>query len=296
MRITEQQKTLLEDFKRYIVVRGYAAGYDRRLAAALRECFAFMNEIGKADIKSISTQDIKTYHTYLEHRPNIRGGTLSEYTISNYIFALKLFFDYALKTAAIEINPMSILHYPKPKSDARRVITRQQISILYRACENEQERAIISLFYGCGLRKTEGHKLNTRDVDFKGALLYVRSGKGSKRRVVPMTEKVRNDLKNYYYNLRSMQMTQLTKADDTRAFMLNRNGTRMRGGSHYTYFKRILQRTALPKNVSLHNLRHSIATHLLDGGMKIEAVRDFLGHACLESTQIYTRVNKNLLR
>lgn len=295
MQLTERQKTLIRDFQRYIVVKGYVPGFDKRVAAPLSECFVFMNERGIQAMKNITATDIKAYRTYLEHRPSLRGGTLGEHTISNYFYALKLFFDYALKTAVIDINPMSALYYPRPQSEARQVITPDQVSTLYRVCKDEQERAILGLFYGCGLRKTEGEKLNTRDVDFKNALLYVRSGKGNKRRVVPMTGKVRNDLKSYYYNLRPGQISKLTSRNDMKAFMLNRNGTRMRGGSHYTYFKRILKRTEVNPRTSLHHLRHSIATHLLAEGMKVETVRDFLGHTCLESTQIYTRVHKQQL-
>ncbi len=296
MRITNHQKTLLQDFKRYIIAKGYARGSDRRMAYALQEYFDFINKSEDQNLENITVQDIKNYRTYLEHRPNTRGGTLSPYTVTNYFYALKLFFDYAERIELIQINPMSALHYAQPRSEARQVLTKEEINMLYKACKNEQEKAILGLFYGCGLRRLEGEKLNSRDVDFKSAILYVRSGKGNKRRVLPMTETVTKDLKNYYYNLRSTQIGKLTRSDDLRAFMLNGNGTRMRGGSYYVYFKRVLQRTEITKQISLHHLRHSIATHLLAQGMKVETVRDFLGHTCLESTQIYTRVDKDQLR
>jgi integrase/recombinase XerD len=78
--------------------------------------------------------------------------------------------------------------------------------------------------------------------------------------------------------------------------MLNRIGCRLRGCSYWRSFKRILGRSRIEKQVSVHHLRHSIATHLLAGGMTIEQVRDFLGHECLESTQIYTRIQAEQLR
>lgn len=297
MQLKKEQKAILEGFKRYIVVKGYASGFEIRLAGAVRECLIFMNERTIQELGAVTTADLKSYHNYLEHRPNkIRGGTLSPHTISGYFFALKLFFGYAQKMDFIEINPMSMLHYPRIKSKAREVLKTKAIKTLYEACENEQEKAILGLFYGCGLRKAEGEKLNVRDVDFRNGFLYVRSGKGNKRRVVPIAKSAGDDFKSYYYDFRPAQITKQTKTDDRQAFMLNKRGTRMRGNSHYDYFKKILHRTAITKSISLHHLRHSIATHLLAGGMKIEAIRDFLGHSSLESTEIYTRVRKEQLR
>ncbi len=297
MQLKNEQKAVIKDFKRYIVVRGYAAGFEKRLAAAVKECLLFMNEIGKTELEDIKTGDIKSYRKHLEHRPNkTRSGTLSPYTVTGYFFALRLFFDYTQKIGITTINPMSTLRFPQPQGEARGIISTAEIQILYAACSTAQEKAILALFYGCGLRRTEGVKLNVRDIDFRNRFLYIRSGKGNKRRVVPITENVADDLKNYYHNQRILQMSNYTRTDDRRAFMLNQKGTRMRGNTYYTYFKKILKRTEIKKPISLHHLRHSIATHLLAGGMKIEDVRDFLGHNCLESTQIYTHVTKEQLR
>lgn len=116
-------------------------------------------------------------------------------------------------------------------------------------------------------------------------MLYVREGKGKKRRVVPINEKVLQDFKNYLYKERFAQQGEI-------AFITNQNGIRTSGNYYNKTIKTLIEKADIRKEISLHSLRHSIATHLLENGLSIEYVRDFLGHKHLETTQIYTRINK----
>jgi integrase/recombinase XerD len=118
--------------------------------------------------------------------------------------------------------------------------------------------------------------------------LYVRDGKGAKRRVIPLNQTVKNDLENYCKKYR--------KDKNCEAFMLSRIKHRMSGDSYNRTLKQLLQRTEINKEITLHHLRHSIATHLLENGMSIEFVRDFLGHSHLETTQIYAKVKNYQLQ
>lgn len=182
------------------------------------------------------------------------------------------------------------MRFPTLKTAPRQILTIEEINLLYDSCQDEREIALLGIFYACGLRRSEAVKLNLRDVDFRGLWLYVRSGKGKKRRVIPMPPKVAKELKRYCTKYRPTQLSKWTKPVDRKAFMLNKIGTKMSGCAYWNLFKEILQRTKIDKAISLHNLRHSIATHLLMGGMSIEQVRDFLGHEFLETTQIYTHI------
>jgi integrase/recombinase XerD len=142
------------------------------------------------------------------------------------------------------------------------------------------------LFYSCGLRRSEAEALNLRDIHFKSCLLYVREGKGAKRRSVPLTKKVSDDLL-YFFSIERKDIK-----TDTQAFIVNRLGRRMSGSGYNIIFKELLAKSKisdLKPETSLHHLRHSIATHLLESGLSIEYVRDFLGHRHLESTQVYTK-------
>jgi len=204
------------------------------------------------------------------------------------MYALRVFFNWLEQLQAIEENPMSSLEFSQPRHEQRTILTQAEIKTLYEVCDTLKERAILHLFYGCGLRRREGEKLNVNDVQFRRKVLYVREGKGSKSRIVPLSETISEDLKAYLFLERKARYGE-------QAFIINKREMRMRGDGFNKVLKELQQRTTINKVVSLHSLRHSIATHLLEQGVSIEHVRDFLGHQHLESTQVYTRVSKTQL-
>jgi len=275
---------LIHSFKQNLIQLGYSSTTQNMLPACVKE---FLNYTSK-ELQSIDKTDVLSYYAYIQNRPNKRRpGALSESMINHHIYALKLFFSFQMELGAINADPMSTLTFPTPNSKPREMLTQREIRELFEACESHKERAVLSLCYGLGLRRMEAGNMNVEDVNFKSALIFVRSGKNKKRRVVPMSESVSKHLKNYIKKER--------KTKDEKALMLNARGKRTSGNSLNNTLKRILQRTWIEKEVSLHCLRHSIATHLLENGLSVEYVRDFLGHKHLESTQIYTRVkNKQL--
>ena len=298
--INPAYEVLLKEFTQYLKVSGYS--FAKSTASAVREMLWWM-EKENIKLEEIDREKMQKYYQYLCNRPSQRSpGSLSSSTIDGYLFTLKLFFSYLQKVGIKAINPMSVLqvnHHQKGVKKERSVLTKSEIKELYRVCKSELEKVLLGMFYGCGLRKSEVGKLNLRDLDISknGAkCLYVRSGKGRKRRVVPLTKNVIIDVKNYLQKERTQRFTYRTKAADKKALLINKIGTRMQGDSLWLMFKTMLLRTTIKKEISLHHLRHSIATHLLESGMGIEGVRDFLGHEHLESTQIYTRVNLNQLK
>ena len=178
----------------------------------------------------------------------------------------------------------------------------EEIGQLFEAAVTCKETAILHLFYSCGLRRTEAENLNSADIHFGKNLLYVREGQGAKRRAIPLNGKVRKELENYYNNARlpsGMERTTVNQEaclPDRQAFILNRTNARMRGDSYNRALKKIIERTGINRETTLHHLRHSIATHLLENGLGIELVRDFLGHRHLEATQVYTKVRAGQLK
>lgn len=264
-------------------------GYSKTSISMLPACTREFLEFTQKEAHQIVSKDITAYYEYLQERPNKRRiGGLSESYINHHIYALKLFFGWQEEQGNITENPISSLVFKKPTSKSREVLTAHEIKVLYEVCENYKEKAVLSIFYGCGLRRTEGEKLNLKDIHFRSGILYVREGKGSKRRAVPMSEKVTEYLKIYALKERFAKQNEM-------AFICNRIGTRTSGSSYNTILKKLLEKAGIEKEITLHSLRHSIATHLLESGLSVEYVRDFLGHKHLESTQIYTRVkNKQL--
>lgn len=266
----------------------------------IREFFYYLERHGIKDLREVTPKEITDYYGYLKIRPRHRGpGTLSQSMLHSHLWALRVLFLFLQAEGSIEADPFSTLSFPSPQKKERAVLTRAEIEKLYYACECYKDKALLGLFYGCGLRKSEAEALNLKDISFRGKLVYVRSGKGKRRRVVPMPERVIADLKEYYYQERVhiLHKQEADTSDPQRAFLLNVNGSRTMGQSFWRRLRYLVLKAEIdsPERVTLHSLRHSIATHLLDGGVSIEQVRDFLGHTHLESTQVYTRVGRKHL-
>ena len=287
----KEHKEKIKEFKEHLETLGYNKSSVYGLPRCAEE-FLSMNP--HTDFSAITATHIKTFHEFLQQRPNKKSsGGLSECTIAHYLYSLKMFFNYLEITEQIRENPMSMLTFKSPQSNAREILTQQEIGQLFAACAFLRETAILHLFYSCGLRRNEAAQLNIRDIHFRENMLFVREGKGYKRRVVPMTKKVKDDLWNYFIEERNIYISRKSPAD---AFLLNKWGTRLQGYGYSSIVKNLVHRAKIIfQNISPHSLRHSIATHLLENGVRIEYVRNFLGHEFLATTQIYTRVSKKQL-
>jgi integrase/recombinase XerD len=280
--------TIIAAFRTYIEQIGYSKSSHYLICYCVQEFMTVTNK----PLHKITQQDIVDFYEYLQTRPLKRkSGTLSEAMIQHYVFSLKTFFSWLEQTEQVKTNPISNLKFKRAEINTREPLSQQEIKALFANTTTAKEIAILHLFYSCGLRRSEAENLNTSDIHFSKNLLYVREGKGAKRRVIPITERVKRDLENYFI---TEQKTNTAK--DLEAFVLNARGVRMRGDSYNKILKQLLQNAGITKPVSLHHLRHSIATHLLENGLSIEFVRDFLGHSHLEATQIYAKVFKHQLR
>jgi integrase/recombinase XerD len=276
-------KSIVAAFKKYVAQIGYSKSSQYQIPTCITEFLAVINK----NIEEINQQDILFFYDYLQTRPlKKRAGTLSEAMINHYLFALKTFFNWLQTTEQITQSPISNLKFKRLPSNYRQALSQQEIKQLFAAASTLKESTMLHLFYSLGLRRTEAENLHTLDIHFNKNMLYVRAGKGRKRRAIPMNDTVKNALLHY----------ENTKENPSYnpAFMLNQRGNKMRGNNYYTQLKTLIKKIDNPsaaiENCTLHHLRHSIATHLLQNGMSIEFVRDFLGHTHLEATQIYTKV------
>ncbi len=168
--------------------------------------------------------------------------------------------------------------------------TRSEIKRLYAACASDvlglRDQAMLSVYYGCGLRRNEGVHLEIKDVDFARSVLCVSKGKNNKARFVPMVGRVISDLKNYLAFSRAILETQVSGNE----LFIGCRGGALGGTMMARRMHKLKAVAGINKRGSLHALRHSIATHLLAGGMKLEQIAHFLGHSSLASTQIYTHI------
>jgi integrase/recombinase XerD len=293
-----EQLELLNDYKTYLYQLGYNQRVQKSMLSKIKE---FLQYLASIDFKNIIQQDISDFFEYLEQRPlQIRRnkntiGSLQPSTIYGYATALKIFFAWLEETEQIYENPISSMVFKRPEQNVRQPLTQSQIQDLFNATENIKQRIILHLFYSCGLRRNEAVQLDIKDVQFSKCMLYVRHGKGSKRRAIPITKSVAKDFETYYQDKRKKYENKTCNA-----FILNNYQTRMQGDSYSLIFRNLLKKAAIQVTVSgvepnLHHLRHSIATHLLENGLSIKYVQEFLGHIALDTTQIYTKVNANQL-
>lgn len=301
--INETYRELAEYFYRYLLRLGYNPKSSKARYNYLCEFLSWLECQGHSQIENTTPKQITDYYRYLSERPSKKdGGTLNQKTTHGHMRIIRDLFIMLQNEGKVKTNPCSTLKFPYPKGQdvERTILSQKEIQTLYHFTQTAQERAILSLAYGCGLRVGELTACNIEDIRLREKILIVAKGKGNKRRVVPMSSGVVKDLADYYYTEREA----LTKGRDYNAketaFMLHSRGGRMHKYTYNKYLKQIIDRTEdqaiWEKNITIHSLRHSIATHLLAQGVPVEQVRMFLGHSQLETTQLYTHISKEQLQ
>ena len=279
-KIAKSYSIVLQDLALYLKAVGYNPHYQHQIIRAVQRFFAWLIEQKIYEIEQVHRHHIKAWHEYLENRPNeLFVGGLSDNTIRNYLHPLQLLFTSLQLQNQLLLNPMSGYKLPPCNYQEREILSLLEIEQVYSKCKSLKERCVLHIYYGLGLRRSEGQAINLGDVDYKNAWLYVPKGKGGKGRNMPLTKRIQQDFKTYI-------LAERPRVQNS-AFMLNKINKRMQGQSALRLLKKLLKRTNIDKRIDLHSLRHSIATHLIQQQMPIEQVRDYLGHRHLESTQRY---------
>lgn len=311
---SSQYRYLEKDFKRWLDILGYAEITVCKLPMLARELLHYLEQRQITSIRAVKAKHIYDFVRYLKQRPNqATGGALSNSSINHIIYAVNAFARYLSANGHhhLDIHPRRL----ENTVEERIILSKAEIKALYEAsfipsresttALGQRDRAILAIFYGCGLRKNEGYHLNTDDIRTGKGLVLVRKGKMRKERFVPVAGRHLEDIQRYleegrqwfledhqqsaYYS-KTGRKAPKKKNTDPEAFFLSQTGKRMGESGFYYRLKRLKERTGIEKDFGLHNLRHSIATHLLQAGMEIEEIRRFLGHSTLESTQIYTHI------
>ena len=290
-----------KSFREWLETMGYSWQTVYNLPNHVRELLHFLESNDINHIRELDNQVIKAHYETLKQRTNDRsGGGLGNASLNKHLQAIYKFTAYLRQSGRMVLPILTIDWEPSDDSEID-ILAQEEIRQLYKVTYGYQEntkweplnardRAILTIFYGCGLRRNEGHHLNLGDVYWDRRILHVKKGKGHKERFVPMNGTNLKYLEEYVYDWRPLIISD--KTED--ALFVSKKGGRMDTQSMALRLKLLQQRTddiALQqKNVRLHTLRHSIATHLLQNGMPLENISRFLGHASLESTQIYTHL------
>jgi integrase/recombinase XerD len=291
----EINNLLTGSFEKWLKTLDYAPSTVYTSVHYVNDFFFYLKTFEITSLEQIQPATINSYYKHLQTRPNQRQpGSLSNNSITNNISSIKRFSRYLQET---EKPFFEVAIKTKPdKETAKTILSLKEIKALYKACDNTvlgiRDRAILSIYYGCGLRRSEGANLDLKDVLLKEKLVFVRDGKGYKERYVPITEAVKEDLENYIYVAR--EHIQGFKETKNEALFLSIRVRRMCGVALIERVQYLANTAKINKSIGLHSLRHSIATHLLQSGMTLEEVSQFLGHSSLESTQIYTHLSADL--
>jgi integrase/recombinase XerD len=277
----------LQKYLNHLITKGYNAETSLTRTQKVKEFLEFT----KLEINKITSLEILKYYNYLKKRPNKKTGKpLHPNTILHHIRAIELFFIMLFDTGELAEMPEINIKYPKDfESDfVREIVSQDEIQKLYKE-SNLQEKIILHLGYGCGLRVAELVAVTKQDIYLKENILIVPKGKFNKRRIVPLTQRITDDLSEYLEQIQPNQAF----------FIINSKGRKMQEWTYNKMLKKLLQKIKIPQKridkITIHSLRHSIATHLLENGMELEKVRDFLGHNQLETTQTYTHISMNQL-
>ena len=304
-----------KSFKEWLEALGYSWQGVYYMPIQIRGLLNYLERQNKAQLADITTEAIKDYYyNELKQRKNLmrNAGTLSNKHLNKNLQALRKFTEYLRQTGKLQI-PILNIKQEQIIENKPTVLTEEEITQLYKATEtipdkmkhakprefyemlNYRDRAMLSIFYGCGLRRNEGYHLDITDIRLESAIVHVRKGKGYKERFVPISKKGMENITAYLYDARPLlEKSSSFGGVGEAAFFLNHNGRRLGGQMLMLCLQSLSRRTnnaeLQQKEIGLHTLRHSIATHLLAHGMNLEKIKDFLGHSSLESTQIYTHL------
>ena len=305
---------IIELYAEWLQTLGYATKTVYSLPIFLREFFYYLERKGIYTLEEFTIQHTNDYYTYIQQRKNTRyDGALSNATINNHRRMLRSFCDY-LRQSGRMILPALTINCLDDTKEKLNTLTESEIKLLFKATYSiddiqqigrpllgERDRAMLSVLYGCALRRTEAVSLDINDIDSEKQIIHVRKGKNYKERLVPINKIYLQYIEDYIYNSRytllygtSNSYNPPPSGETEGALFISQQHKRITDQSINLRLKLLIRHTGnqvlINKNPSLHTLRHSIATHLLHKGVQLEHIAKFLGHSSLESTQVYTHL------
>ena len=209
---------------------------------------------------------------------------------------IKSFFRFLLMADYLEADPSELLEGPKIGFKLPEVLTVEEIDRIISAvdrskAEGQRNRAILETLYSCGLRVSELVNLKLSDLYFDEGFIKV-EGKGSKQRLVPISPRAINEIKLYFTDRNLMKI----KPGFEDFVFISNFGKNISRIMVFHIIKELAARIGLKKKISPHTFRHSFATHLLEGGANLRAIQCMLGHESIGTTEIYTHIDRNMLR
>lgn len=263
----------IEKFNRWLISKRYSANTIKTYCEALRSFLIFFDS---KTSNQITNDDLITYNNEYINQRNLSCSYQNQ-----IVNALKLYYA-TIKEKKIEIEK---IHRPKRQKILPNVLSKTEVKQILNAHDNVKHKTMLSLIYSCGLRRSELLNLKFRDIDSQRNVVIIRQSKGRKDRIAPLSPKILLLLRKYYVQFKPK----------TWLFEGRFENEQYDERSLSNVLKQALEKVKITKPVSLHWLRHSYATHLLESGTDLRYIQELLGHSSSKTTEIYTHVStKNL--
>ncbi|MDP6924751.1 MAG: site-specific tyrosine recombinase XerD [Candidatus Scalindua sp.] len=285
-------ETLVESFLNYLIVEcGLSDNTIKGYKGDLRN---FSNYLHGTGINRFQDLRPKMIVGFIESE---KQRELSENSISRCLVTVKMFYKYMVMEGKISVNPMSSVNTLKLQKHLPEVLNYNAIEEMLRApdCNNKlgiRDKAMLELMYATGARVSEVASIKVSWINFDYGFIRCQ-GKGSKQRIVPMGSEAAKAIKRYLQEVRPL----LLKIEDEEPLLfLSRTGKKLRRENIWSLVKKYALKAGIRSNISPHTLRHSFATHLLEGGADLRSVQEMLGHSNISTTQVYTHVDRKYLK
>ena len=245
------------------------------------------------DVNDITREDVEKYVLSLKRKE------LSKQTISRKIIAVKEFHSFLLSENITKDNPAKNIDSPKKSRPLPVVLSTEEVTRMLESIDGEDDldvrnRAMMEVLYATGLRISELLDLTLGDLHLRESYIRVVEGKGEKDRIVPIGKVAISYLDKYLKTAR-LNLTKKSKKESMLVFF-NYKGEKMSRQGFYKYIQKLALDNGIEKKISPHTIRHSFATHLLEGGVDLRVVQVLLGHEDISTTQIYTHIDKSRLK
>ena len=286
----QQENNIIDKYKTWLrLEKSLSANSIEAYLTDLDKLIRFVESEGK-DFATISYQDLQQFVAQL------RDIGIHPRSQARIISGIKSFYRFLLLDEYITADPTELLESPKIGLKLPEVLTVNEINDILDTIdlslpEGQRNWAMLEVLYSCGLRVSELISLRYSDVYFDEGFIRVEA-KGSKQRLVPISETAIREIKNYLLDRNRM----VVKKGFEDILFLSRRGTALSRIMVFHIIKQQTEMAGVHKNVSPHTFRHSFATHLLEGGANLRAIQEMLGHEKITTTEIYTHIDRQFLR
>ena len=282
---------MLEGFKRYILLeRGFSEHTREAYLRDVKQFFEFIDSEGVA-VRDV-TLDVLHRFTWQLHEMGI-----SARSIARIHSGLRSFYQYLLLEGYMVQNPTALLESPKKGLHLPEVLSTEEIDEILSVIdlsqqEGQRDRAAIELLYSCGLRVSELCSLKMHNLFLDEGFLRV-VGKGNKERLVPISPQAVKELQLWFYTRNTIMPK---SGEEDYVFLSVRRRQHLSRITVFHNLRLYAERAGITKTISPHTLRHSFATHLLEGGANLRVIQALLGHEQISTTEVYTHIDRSMLR